>query len=140
MARKPVPEVTETGQRFQIPLFLRIDDLTGVPIPSETEQVADYKFSITVEYPTYEEELQIKKVCQVSDDYGYRFDYEKFVEERVRRCLIKWDLHEKIPNFTDKLFRVRNVLTDESLELWKKLPPLVRKYISETIGIYMGAP
>lgn len=140
MPRKPTVEVTKTGQRFNVPLFVRVDDVTGTLIPAENEHVADYSFQLTLEYPLYEEELQLKKSCQFQDEYGYRFDYEKFLEERVRRCLVKWDLQDRIPDLTDKLLRTRNLLTDESLELWKTLPPLIRKQIADTITTYIGGP
>jgi hypothetical protein len=140
MPRKLEPDVKKTGQRFSVPLNLRVDGLTGTVIPVETSAAADFRCTLLLEYPTYEEELRIKQNCQVIDDYGTRLDWDRFVEARVRRCLIRWDLHERIPNFTEKLLRLNDSLDDDSLRLWKELPPLVRKEIIRLVNENMGAP
>jgi len=65
-------------------------------------------------------------------------DYANLTEQRVRKCLVGWDLHKKVPGLTKKLHRVHGNLEDDAMELWQQLPPLIRKLIADLINAALG--
>jgi hypothetical protein len=71
------------------------------------------------------------------NNYHYP-DYEIITEERIRNCLVSWNLDKQFPDDFKKLFRVRGVLEDDSVDQWKDLPPLIRKAIGSAINEALG--
>lgn len=154
--KKPTSEIKATSTtwqegRFDVPLYIRVTpEGTLQPINRKMKAAANYKIRLTLEYPTYQEELEIRKQSTRYDrtEHVHYTDVGQLTEMRVRRCLVSWDLHEKIPELfktiktegtPGRLHRLQRQLDDESLELWQKLPPLIRKSIAEIINAYIGA-
>lgn len=130
---------TEKGKnRFPIRVLLSIHNRTLIPVARKSE--ADYIGTITCEYPTYEEELTTKKENTTYDEFHslHLVDHEKIAEWRLRKCIVSWDLHKKIPGLTQRLFRVEGKLSDDSFEAVLKLPPLVRKQIIQKLWEALG--
>jgi hypothetical protein len=130
---------TEKGKnRFFIRLYLRVHNSTLRPV--ERRRDADYITTIICEYPTYEEELQIKKNCTTFDEYHsvHLIDHDKIAEWRLRRCIVNWDLHKKIPGLTKRLHRKEGLLTDDTFQLVLQLPPVVRKLITNKLWEALG--
>jgi hypothetical protein len=87
-----------------------------------------------------QEELQTKKAFTTFDELNsiHVIDHEKIAEWRLRRCLVKWNLHTKIPGMAIRLIKVQGYLEDESFNCVLKLPPLVRKAITQKIWDALG--
>lgn len=126
--------------RFSVPLYIKVAaNKTLRPIGSRRQ--ADFICQLVFEYPTYQEELDAKKAATNYDEFRqiHWIDQDKLSEWRVRRCLVKWDLHQKIPGLTKRLHRINNQLEDDSLELFMQLPPLVRKAITQRLWENLGS-
>jgi hypothetical protein len=143
----PEPKATTTEKPFNritLPLYLRVTpEGAFIPLDRKKRRAAHYTAKVTIEYPSYEEELRMKQESmRYSEQYHLQqLDYDSLTEARLRRCLIRWDLHESVPTLkTQKLHRYLGALTDDSIEVWKKLPPLVRKAISLLINDMLGPP
>jgi len=140
------PDITATSterptNRFTALLYLRVSpEGTLFPIERRKRRAAHYTISLLIEYPTYQDELKIKQDATRYDEghHVHYIDFDTLTESRVRKCLVSWDLHEKIPGFTQRLHRVTGLLEDDSMESWQKLPPLVRKAISILISEALG--
>jgi hypothetical protein len=143
-ANKPVPTALSTerpSNRFDTHIYFRVSP-EGMLIPLERRKrkAAQYVFTLTIEYPAYEEELKMKLDCTRYDEnhHIHYTDYDLVTEARVRKCLVRWDLHEKLPGFTIRLHRIQRQLEDESMDAWKRLPPLVRKTVGAAINEALG--
>ena len=140
----PDPKATSTQEdenRFRDFLYVRVSEIgTIMLVERRTPQLAHKKITITVEYPKYAKELEIKKEATRWDQQhnAHYVDYDLITEQRVRHCLVSWDLHEQFPGMTQKLHRRQGMLEDESLEHWKKLPPVLRKSIGNMINEHIG--
>jgi hypothetical protein len=133
---------TEPGaNKFRIRLFLRVmGNRTLRPVAKK--QYAHYVVNLICEYPKYEEEINAKRENTSYDEYhSLRYiDIDSLSEWRVRRCLRSWDFHKVIPEFTKKLVRENNLLSEDSMMVYRKLPPLVRKDIANRIWSALGDP
>jgi hypothetical protein len=119
------------------------------PAKNGTIEILEYKkrrlatvqLRILIEYPTYETELEIRQKANIYDERNqiHYVDIPTVSLERIRHCLVRWDFHEKIPGLTKRLHRKTGILEDDSVDLWKKLPPNLRKYISYLIDIALGS-
>lgn len=130
------------NNRFEQRIYIRVTpEGTIQPLDKRKRRAAEYEFVLQLEYPSYEDELKIKAlVTKYDEQHQIHFtDYALLTEERVRRCLVQWDIHEKLPQLTKKLHRIRGELEDDSMSLWKELPPLLRKTIADRINIALGA-
>lgn len=142
-----VPEVKafsteKPNNRFIISLYVRVtNEGTLIPLDRRRRRGAHYTGKLTLEYPTYEDELQMKQdATKYYEQYHLQqLDYDSVTESRIRRCLVRWDLDESIPPLrTKKIHRILGKLDDDSMELWKKLPPLIRKAIAMLINELLG--
>jgi len=141
-----IPEVkaksTASDQnRFPERIYLRVNkNGTVVPVEKRYRRRATTYFEIEIEYPKYTEELEMKNKVTAYDEHNqiHYTDYASLTELRVQRCLVRWDLHKKLPGITKKLHRVQGYLEDDSIELWRKLPPLIRKAIADLINVALG--
>lgn len=130
---------TEKGKnRFPLRIHLILHNKTLRPVSRKAD--ADYTFTILCEYPSYEEELEAKRDNTIYDEFHsiHLVDHDKIGEWRLRKCLVSWDLHKKIPGFVKRLFRVEGKLADDSFEEVLKLPPLVRKEIINKLWEALG--
>jgi len=126
---------------FDVKIYVAITpEGTLQPLARRQRRRADHVVKLKIEYPTYEEEIGMRQRATVFDERNqvHYTDFAKLTEERVRCCLVKWDLHEKIPGLTKRLHRLRRELEDDSMELWKNLPPLLRKTIAEEVNMAIG--
>lgn len=136
---------TDHGQnRFTLSLHLKITpEGTLFPLSTKFRKRADRIVHITIEYPTYQEELTMKREATKYDkvEHCHFIDTDQLQEARIRRCLRKWDLHEVLPELqVDQLHVEKKILSDDSLDMWQRLPPLLRKAISNLIYVYIGDP
>lgn len=145
MRTKPEPTALSSGKtanRFNVRVYLRVSpEGTLVPILRKYRKSAHYKVDLVFQYPTYEQELELKQLSTQFDttNQQHMLDYSRLTEERVRRCLVQWNLHEEIPSLeVSRLHRVRGLLEDDSLEEWKRLPPLLRKHIGQMVNEALG--
>lgn len=118
------------SNRFKLPLFLRV--LPNHTIrPVDRRDQAHYTVVLEFEYPTYEEELAAKQEALRYDEFHsvHYIDQDHLSEWRVRRCLVRWNMHKVVPGFTKRLHRVKGQLEDDSWVVFKTLPPLVRKAV-----------
>jgi hypothetical protein len=138
---KDVATSTERGKnRFRIPLFIRVTgNKTLRPCKKE---FADFTCTLVCEYPTYSDELAAKKNATTFDEYHsvHYVESEKISEWRIANCIVRWNLQVKIPGLTRKLHRSGGRLTDDSLELIYKLPPLIRKDLTRKLWNALGPP
>jgi hypothetical protein len=141
------PEVKATSTkwqkgRFDTHLYLRVTpEGTLLPLVKAQRRAAHYKIKLTLEYPTYQEEIDITREATRYDrnEHIHYTDLPTLYESRVRRCLVQWDLHERIPALeVNKLHRHNRQLDDESLNMWQDLPPLLRKAIVEAVMRFVG--
>lgn len=125
---------------FEDSLNLQVQ-ANGTLRPVSNPKMADYRCKIKIEYPTYQEELEIKKLCTEYDETHavHYIDQESLTEWRVRRCLADWNLHDVVPGLTGKLIRMQGKLEDKSMERFKSLPPLIRKRIIDKINRALGS-
>ncbi len=132
------------NNRVIIPLYVRVTtEGYLIPIDKKKRRAAHFTGKLTVEYPSYEEELQMKQeATRYYEQYHIQqLDYESLTEARVRRCLVRWDLEESMPALgVKRLHRHLGHLEDDSMEIWKKLPPLIRKAIGMLINDLLGPP
>lgn len=122
-------------------MYIRVfQDGTVRPVDRKQRRSATHVVELKIEYIPYEEELEIKRGAIRFDErnHVHYTDYDYVSEERIRRCLAGWNLHELFPSMFPKLYRVRRVLEDDSVEAWRKLPPLLRKSISMTVNAALG--
>lgn len=136
------PDSTQPGHnQFIETLYFRVAE-NGVlwPLSPEHRKAADVTVRLTLEYPTYDEELLIKNdATKYHQIYETLFvDHDKIDEQRVRRCLVAWDLDTLWSKQIHPLQRRGNALDDSSMAEWKQLPPLVRKAISQRIHDALG--
>jgi hypothetical protein len=131
---------TRKGEnRFRFKVYIRV---TGEIVRiTNNYRDSDESFTILGEYPTYEEELATKKENTKVDEITGNsiLDTDAIAIWRVKRCLIKWNLH-KVKGFAKKLIRVNNLLTDDSFQSFIELPPLVRKHILQRLWLILGPP
>jgi hypothetical protein len=133
---------TSTGSnKFRLPLYLRVMGNRTLR-PVSKKQFAHYNVMLICEYPRYEEEIAAKREHTLYDEFNsLRYiDVDALTEWRVRRCLRSWNFHKVVDGFTKKLIRGGNLLTDESMVVYKTLPPLIRKEISSKIWQAIGDP
>lgn len=149
MSQKLTPTAYSTSRpnnSFTTCLYLKVsEEGTLFALDRRRRKSADYVAKLTIEYPSYETETQIKQRCTRYDESHSQFivDYDTLTEERVRKCLMSWNLHEAMPflfpSGMGKLHRYHGELDDESLDLWKGLAPSIRKsvawLINEAIGV-----
>jgi hypothetical protein len=136
----PTAVSTTVGKnRFDVPIYLLLLP-NGTLRPCGKAAVATYRAKITLEYPTYHEELEAKQEATKFDEaHSVHFiDRDQLSEWRIRRCLISWNLDTKVPGLTTKLSRVEGKLVDASMETFQKLPPLIRKEIARRITMALG--
>lgn len=128
-------------KRFRLKIYLRIMANKTLR-PVNRKELATLGFLIECEYPTYEEELEAKRNATTYDESrGIHFvDNDLISEWRVKRCLIKWNLHVRLKGFCKRLRRTNNSLTSESWEDFRRLPPLVRKTIVNKLWESLGGP
>lgn len=142
--KKPEPTAFHTerpNNKFVEKVYVRVfQDGTMKPVDRRQRRSATHVVKLEIEYISYEEELEIKRGAVRFDERNnvHYTDYDYVSEERIRRCLAGWNLHELFPGVFPKLYRVRRVLEDDSMEAWKRLPPLLRKGISMTINGALG--
>lgn len=129
------------NNRFRIPLYLRVMPNRTIR-PVERKGLAHYTVILELEYPTYEEELTAKKEATKFDQYHsvHYVDQDYISYWRLRRCLIRWNMHEIIPDFTKRIIRNSGILSDDSIQVVNILPPLIRKMIISLINDAMGPP
>jgi len=140
---KPIEATsTATGtNKFRLPLYLRVmSNRTLRPVAKK--QFAHYTVVLVCEYPRYEEEIAAKRENTLYDEYhSLRYiDVDSLAEWRVRRCLRSWNFHKIVPGFTKKLIRDTSLLSEDSMLVYRLLPPLVRKDISNKIWSSLGDP
>jgi hypothetical protein len=141
----PAPvEASSTNKgsnRFKTVLYLRVMPNRTLR-PVDHRSAAHYKVILELEYPTYEEELMAKKQATTFDEYHsiHYVDQDQLSEWRLRRCLVRWNMHKAIPGLTKRILRHQGVLSDDSMETIKQLPPLIRKAIISRIWEYLGTP
>lgn len=131
------------NNRFEDHIYARISDRGTLEIlDMKKRRAATHKLRFEIEYPTYEVELEIRRRATVYDErfQVHYTDFARLTEERVRHCLVKWDLHSKLPGVTKRLHRKMGTLEDDSMEQWKNLPPLLRKAIAYLIDGALGPP
>jgi len=141
-----IPEVkakstASNENRFPERIYLRVNENGTIsPVEKRYRRRATHYFEIEIEYPKYSEELDMKSKSTTYDEHNqiHYTDYAMLTEHRVQRCLVRWDLHKKIPGLTKRLHRVHGFLEDDSMELWRKLPPPIRKTIADLINIALG--
>jgi len=125
---------------FKLPFYLRVNNLGLLEVlPRKKKRLAHYNCWIEIEYCAYDREVEIKEAATFLDERKglHLTNYDRLTELRVQRCLAGWNLHE-IPDLTVPLHRINGLLTDESLNGWKKLPPPLRKYISNQVNEAIG--
>lgn len=149
MSQQITPKAYSTSRpnnSFTTSLYLKVsEEGTLYALDRRRRKSADYEVKLTIEYPSYEAELQMKQRCTRYDEVRSQhiIDYDLLTEERVRRCLVNWTMHEAMPfifpSGMGKLHRYHGELDDESLDLWKGLSPTIRKsvawLINEAIGL-----
>jgi len=139
-----VPNNPTIPGRNQVTLRINFSmDSSGVIeiFSNKDRKKADHYFYITVEYPTYEEELQMKQSFQqYNREVGaIILNLDLFRESRVRRCLAAWTIPKDAPMLEkEPLNRFYSLLDDKSLSQWKSLPPVLRKEISTQIDTVIG--
>jgi hypothetical protein len=133
------PEIER--KKFRLKIYLRIMANRTLR-PVNRKELSTLSFMIECEYPTYEEELEAKRNATTYDEArGIHYvDNDLISEWRVKRCLIRWSLPQKLHNFCRRLRRSNNQLTSESWEDFRKLPPLVRKAIVNKLWASLGQP
>jgi hypothetical protein len=133
------PEIER--KRFRLRIYLRIMANRTIR-PVARKELSTLNFLIECEYPTYQEELEAKRTATTYDEVrGLHYvDNDVISEWRAKRCLIRWNLHLRLKNFCKRLRRANNMLTSESWEDFKKLPPLVRKTIVNKLWQSLGPP
>jgi hypothetical protein len=140
---KPL-EATSTAagsNKFRLPLYLRVmGNRTLRPVAKK--QFAHYTVALICEYPTYQEEIAAKRDHTLYDEFhSLRYiDVDALSEWRVRRCLRSWNFHKVVEGFTKKLIRDTNLLSEDSMIVFRSLPPLVRKDITNKIWSALGDP
>ena len=145
MRRDPSPDQTDQKDiaryRFRVRIYLRIMPNRTLR-PVKRRELSDIDFIILCEYPTYEEELEAKRNATMYDEFrGLHYvDSDMISEWRVKRCLVKWNLHLKLKSFCKRLHRTGSMLRPDSWEDFRKLPPLVRKVITQKLWLSLGPP
>jgi len=142
---QPVASSTkQPHNRFKVTFYVKkTPEGQLISVGRRYRKAALFTFTITVEYPSYGEEVEMFHKVRRFDDanQSHFIDQHQMTEDRVRRCLVSWDLHEQSPHWAKKkLHRMSGLLDDESLDYWKELPPLLRKAIADTINDALGAP
>jgi hypothetical protein len=134
-----IPEIER--HRFKLRVYLRVMANKTLR-PVRRKELSQYTITILCEYPSYEEELEAKRNATTFDEYRgiHHIDQDIISEWRVKRCLIRWNLHLKLKRFSSRLHRSGNMLRPDSWEEFKKLPPLVRKEIVQKLWISLGPP
>lgn len=142
---KPALEALDSRgvkSQFSTKIYLQVSDSgTLQPISRKFRKAAHYILTLKLQYPTYQEELDIKQTCTVFDRQNqvHVVDFERLTAMRVEKCLISWNLHEILPEITSQeLVRVNEVLTRESMAVWRGLPPLLRKEIGNQVNAAIG--
>lgn len=133
---------TESGKnKFKLPLYLRIMGNRTLR-PVNKKEFAHYVIILSCEYPKVEDEINAKRENMLYDEYHsmHYLDVDAVAEWRVRRCLRSWDFHKKLPGFTKRVIREGDLLTEDSMLLFRALPPLIRKEISARIWNALGVP
>jgi hypothetical protein len=133
------PEVER--KRFRTKLYLRIMANKTLR-PVARKELSTLGFTIEFEYPEYSEELDAKKNATTYDEVrGIHYvDNDVISEWRIKRCLIRWNLHLRLKGFCKRVSKYNKMLTDESWEDFKRLPPLVRKAIINKLWRSLGGP
>jgi hypothetical protein len=144
---KPIIVASSTFQgknRFEVKLFLMVTpEGTLLPLSRRFRRKAHYEVKLTLEYPTYQQELKFKQEATRYDqnNHIHWVDVDQLYEMRVRNCLRKWDLHEVVPELNlEQLHSVRGELEDDSFQMWQCLPPLLRRAIIDIVNAYLGPP
>jgi hypothetical protein len=129
------------SNRFKVPLYLRVSSNRTLR-PVDSKHQAHYTVVLEIEYPTYEDELMAKKEATRYDEYHsvHFVEQDHISEWRVRRCLVRWNFHKVVPNFTKRIIRQSGILEDNSMAIYKALPPLIRKAIVMKLWDALGAP
>ena len=95
--------------------------------------------TIKLRYPTYEQELAIRKEATNVDGMGNTsLDIEVIRRERARYCLLSWDFHKVLGHPIKKIVAQNKMLTDESMDQWQNLVPPLRKAVSNLIDDFLG--
>lgn len=125
------------NNQFRTFLNLRVR-ANGTIEPTKNRSQSDFRCVLLWEYPAYEKEVGLRRQSNRLDEQGQSvFDYDAYMENRIRISLVKWSLH-KVPNLTKPINRVQDQLDDQSMRAWRQLPPLIRKSILSTLVRYMG--
>jgi len=133
---------TKKGQnKFKEFLFLKVNaNGTIEPLEKSQRDEAVHTLKLTLRYPSYQLEMQIKaRALKFDEKNNYHYnDTDIITEERIRNCLVQWNLHEIFPEDYKVLLSVRQVLDDSSMDQWEELPPKLRKAISATVNYAIG--
>ncbi len=136
---------TQPGDnRFEVKIYLRrTEDGVLVPLLARYRRRATFVVRLQLEYPTYQEERNVKLNCTRWRDKEKVFfvDYDALDEIRVSRCLIGWNLHELFPGRVEPIQRAGgqpSTMLEASLQQWRNLPPLLRKSITGRINEVLG--
>lgn len=143
-SKPPLEALDSRGikSQFDVKLYLQVTDSgTLQPLSKKFRKAAHYTLTLRLQYPTYQEELDIKQACTVFDRQNqiHIVDFERLTAMRVEKCLISWDFPKILPQVTtQELLRVNESLTRESMAAWRALPPLVRKEIGNQVNSAIG--
>lgn len=130
---------TNPGQnQFQVKIYLRVREGQLMVVP---RKFAAKTCILTLEYPTYGEEIDKKQECTRFDSLNqtYLIQYEELFRWRIQRSLVAWNLQDIYPELqVNQVVRQNNLCTMETMREWMSLPPLLRKAIQDRINLAMG--
>ena len=142
MTEPIVASSTTPGQnRFEAKFYvLKMDGGLLLPSRRAGRGLESFRVRLTLEYPLYEEEVQARQnFTNFIEKWGVTsVNYDLVEAWRVQRCLVSWNLPELL-SWVHPVQRMgNNMVVDQTMHEWRRLPPLLRKQVASEINRGLG--